>query len=111
MQRTAVDAYLCPYTRVPLRLEAAEPPGDEIASGSLVTENGGGYQILDGIPHLLRPELEEYTPDEAREKQYYEATAREYDAVLDWLFQSFRADETAVREKMISFLELEPGAR
>jgi ubiquinone/menaquinone biosynthesis C-methylase UbiE len=101
MYRPAVDSYRCPYSGEALRLEG----------NSLVSESGLEYRVIDGMARLIHPERESYSPEEAREMDYYEATARDYDAVLDWLFRSFYEDEASVRGTMIDLLELEPGHR
>lgn len=97
------DAYRCPYTGG--RLE--QRPGDD----TLVCECGLEFPVVDGIAHLIRPERESYSPEETREKEYYEATARTYDDVLDWLFRSFKENEDRVRARMIDLLELGAGDR
>jgi ubiquinone/menaquinone biosynthesis C-methylase UbiE len=97
------EAYLCPYTGGALeyREEAEE----------LVCACGLQFPVVDGIAHLLSPDRESYSPEEAREKEYYEATAQSYDDALDWLFRSFREDEGRVRGKMIDLLGLAPTSR
>ena len=110
MQRAVAEIYRCPYTGEHLRLEGT-PESGEIVHGSLVSESGLRFAVTDGIAHLIRPEKESYSPEEEREKEYYEATARGYDAVIDWLFTSFREDEQTVRRRMIDLLEIAPGHR
>jgi ubiquinone/menaquinone biosynthesis C-methylase UbiE len=102
VHRAAVEAYRCPYSGETLRQED---------DGTLVSESGLRYPVVDGIAHLIQADRESYGPEQEREKEYYEATARSYDAVLDWLFRSFYEDEDAVRDKMIDLLSLEPGHR
>jgi ubiquinone/menaquinone biosynthesis C-methylase UbiE len=99
----AVESYRCPYTGG--RLEHRDD--DRV----LVCECGLEFPVVDGIAHLIRPERESYSPEETREKEYYEATARSYDDELDWLFRSFKLDEQSVRAKMIDLLELGAGDR
>ena len=111
MHRTSVDSYRCPYTGERLRLEDAQESGGEIVSASLLSEGGLRYGVVDGIAHVIQPDRETYSPEETREAAYYEATARDYDAVIDWLFKSFREDETTSRAKMIDLLELRPDSR
>src|SRR3954451_11864755 len=109
MQQAAVGSFRCPYTGEPLELHGAAGE-DEISNGLLVSASGLEYPIVDGIPHLIRPELESFTPEEEREKEYYETTAQTYDHVLDWLFKSFYEDEQAVRSQMINLMQIEPTA-
>jgi ubiquinone/menaquinone biosynthesis C-methylase UbiE len=111
MHRAIVEVYRCPYSGERLRADGAAPDGGEIGNGTLVSESGLQYPVIDGMAHLIRPEKESYSPEEEREKEYYEATARGYDAVIEWLFQSFREDEQTVRRKMVDLLELAPNHR
>jgi ubiquinone/menaquinone biosynthesis C-methylase UbiE len=110
VDRPAIDSYRCPYSGETLRFSGDET-GDEITRGCLVSASGLKYPVIDGMPHLLLPERESYSPEEAREKEYYEATARSYDVVLDWLFESFYEDEAAVRRTMVDLLEVAPAHR
>lgn len=111
MHRAAAKAYRCPYSGDALHVQPTEESGDEVVRGVLATEGGATYPVIDGIAHLIQPEREAYSAEEAREKEYYEETAHSYDAVIDWLFQSFYEDESAVRGKMVDLLELAPGDR
>jgi ubiquinone/menaquinone biosynthesis C-methylase UbiE len=103
VDQAVADSYRCPYTGGRLRYRE---DGDV-----LVCDCGLDFPVVDGIARLIRPERETYSPEETREKEYYEATAKSYDEVLDWLFRSFREDEDRVRAAMIDLLELEPGDR
>jgi ubiquinone/menaquinone biosynthesis C-methylase UbiE len=102
--------YQCPYTGAPLQLASAEGNSHpEVWSGELVAESRR-YPILEGIPHLICHEDEEPSDDEKRECAYYEAHSDSYDAVVDWIFESFFENEDDVRERMIDLLHLRPGA-
>jgi SAM-dependent methyltransferase len=110
MHPSTIRTYRCPYSQEALHFRG-EMAGGEITEGVLVSASGLEYPLVDGIPHLIQPELESYSPDEAHEKEYYEATAHAYDSVLDWLFTSFYEDEAAVRRKVIDLLQVAPGDR
>jgi ubiquinone/menaquinone biosynthesis C-methylase UbiE len=110
VHRAAIETYRCPYSGDTLRLDG-EHAGGEITHGVLVSAGGLEYPVVEGMPHLVQPERESYSPEEAREKEYYEATARSYDEVIDWLFESFYENEDAVRGKMIDLLQLAPADR
>src|SRR5205807_524023 len=97
----ALDAYRCPYSGEALTLKQAPGRGSEHARHLLVSPSGLEYEVLDGMPHLLKSELESFSPTEEREKQYYEETARDYDAVIEWLFRSFGENEDDVRRRMV----------
>jgi len=107
----ALDAYRCPYSGEALTLKQAPGQGSEHARHLLVSPSGLEYEVLDGMPHLLKSELESFSPTEEREKQYYEETARDYDAVIEWLFRSFGENEDDVRRRMVDLLELQQHHR
>jgi ubiquinone/menaquinone biosynthesis C-methylase UbiE/uncharacterized protein YbaR (Trm112 family) len=111
MRSSAVAVYRCPYSGQTLHLDESEASGGAIVSGCLVSEAGLTYPIVDGIPHLIQPERETYSLAEVREKEYYESTALDYDAVIEWLFESFYEDEARVRGGIIDLLELDAQAR
>ena len=95
--------FVCPVTRQPLR-----PVHD--GGEFLESADGRRYPVIDGVPELLAPESRQRA-EAGRDQQYYRAKAREYDLGMDVLFQTFRADETAVRDRMIALLDLKAGAR
>jgi ubiquinone/menaquinone biosynthesis C-methylase UbiE len=76
-----------------------------------VSAGGLEYAVVDGVAHLIHPERESYGPEEARDNEFYEATAGDYDAAVDWVFRSFFADEADVRGRIVDLLELEPSHR
>ena len=108
MHRAAAETYCCPYTGQPLRFEVEEENEQEVMRGTLVTQAGLRYPVVDGFPHLIQPDRETYNDEEQREKEFYEATSDTYDAVIDWLFASFYEDEGAIRGKVIDLLDLTP---
>lgn len=110
MHKNTVSLYRCPYTNAPLRLVDAVTHGDDVVTGSLVTDSGRSYSIVDGIPHLVDASLETRGEEETREFEYYEATAAAYDAGMDWLFRSFHENEQEVRESMVANLRLAPNS-
>jgi len=76
-----------------------------------VAATGLEFRVVDGVAHLIQPERESYSAEEARENRYYETTARGYDAAIDWLFRSFFEDEAAVRRQLVDLLEIAPNHR
>jgi ubiquinone/menaquinone biosynthesis C-methylase UbiE len=113
MHPAMADTYRCPYSGKPLRIEVTEQDGDDVVGGRLLVEEEPAveYEIAGGMPRLIQFEREEFGPAEAREREYYEAVADEYDRVLDWLFESFYEDEHEFRSWMIDLLELKPTDR
>lgn len=111
MDESTAAVYRCPYTGEPLRLEGTEKSDGEVLSGHLVSPSGRRYRIESGIPHLIQAEEEAMSDRERQELAYYEASSRTYDAVMDWLFESFSENEESVREEMLAPLVLEPAFR
>ncbi len=112
MNRAVTEAYRCPYTGEKLRLEVKdEGVQGEVMQGSMTSAAGLRFPVRDGIPHLIQADLETYSEEEKREKEYYEATSRSYDAAMDWLFKSFSENEDAVRGRMVDLLEIQPSHR
>jgi len=63
MKEDLMDIICCPLDKHDLELRADEREDDEVISGSLVcTECGESYQIEDGIPNLLPPDMREDAP-------------------------------------------------
>ncbi len=55
-----MDVICCPLDKADLELDVDERDGEEILAGTLTcTECGEGYQIEDGIPNLLPPDMRE----------------------------------------------------
>ena len=97
-----MSEFVCPVTRQPLRL--VHDSGE-----FLETPDGRRYPVVDGIPELIAPESRQLA--EVHDQQYYRTKASEYDRGMDVLFRTFAADESAVREQLISPLNLSSGAR
>jgi ubiquinone/menaquinone biosynthesis C-methylase UbiE len=111
VKETTAQVYRCPYTQESLRLEALERDVAEVLSGSLAAPSGRQYPIRSGIPHLIHANEEAMNEREQKELDYYESSSDAYDAVIDWLFESFYEDEEAIREEMLSPLALQPAFR
>jgi len=63
MNDDLVDIICCPLDKHDLELDVEERDGDEILAGTLTcTECGETYDIEDGIPNLLPPDMREETP-------------------------------------------------
>jgi len=63
MNDDLVDIICCPLDKHDLELDVKERDGDEILAGTLTcTECGETYDIEDGIPNLLPPDMREETP-------------------------------------------------
>ena len=65
MKRDLMDVICCPVCKADLEL-AVEEEDDEIETGTLTcTECGEVYEIEDGIPDLLPPEMQDEDAAEA----------------------------------------------
>jgi ubiquinone/menaquinone biosynthesis C-methylase UbiE len=111
MKRRALDVYRCPYSGERLELAGAPEDDGAVVSGELVSAGGRRYPLADGVPHLINPDDEVIGEEEKEENAYYQSSSQGYDAVLDWVFKSFREDESVVRGKMIDLLEVGPRSR
>ncbi len=100
--------YLCPYTRAPLTLEPRDGAGGDVLAGVLRTPTGAEYAIDGGVARLFDPSRESFNEIEEREIKFYEETAANYDAIIDWVFTSFYEKEDEVRESMIDALRIPP---
>lgn len=100
------SAYVCPVTHAELGETAA---GLTRGDGTVFPFLGQGG--ASSIPNFVEPQvlggraqasLDMYDDDDATDR---------YRNFLDWLFATFRTDETAFRRDMIGRLRLRPGAR
>jgi len=111
MKLAAIDYYLCPVSHQPLSLELSRATEEGAVIGGILTDSSqkAAYTVRDGIPDftLHHSELPEHIQ---QNKLFYEKAAKEYDTGMDWLFQSFSADEKHLRKKMIDLLDLQPSA-
>jgi ubiquinone/menaquinone biosynthesis C-methylase UbiE len=111
MRTEDLEHLRCPVTHSALRLTDPDPgAGDEIVSGTLVSEEGRRYRIDRGVPDFI--DAAALTPSESRTQQEYDRVADGiYDVAVDWQFASMYADEQAERESMLDLLALAPDAR
>lgn len=109
MKREEVNLYVCPETRKPLTLRAAEESGGEIVSGVLAAEGGRQYQIRDGMPDLTYPP--NLPEQDAHARSFYDGRVEAYDKFLYLTFKTHGEDEQSLRNKFIDALELQPSHR
>jgi ubiquinone/menaquinone biosynthesis C-methylase UbiE len=98
----------CPACAGDLTL-SAQPEQGFVTTGTLRCSCGGEYAIRDGVTNFVYP-LQLMPSDEEFQRKY-DAGADQYDLGLRWLFESFYADENAIRSEMCDLLELKPNAR
>ncbi len=111
MKKESAKKYFCPYSKNPMTLAVSQEFDSEVIDGLFSTPAGKEYPVRDGIPRLISEDDEVFSDEERRENEYYEATAREYDHIMDWMFESFGENEDDVREKMVGLLSIKPGSR
>ncbi|MGE0753999.1 MAG: methyltransferase domain-containing protein [Alphaproteobacteria bacterium] len=108
MKKELAQSYRCPATGEALKLEVSKEQGGEVIEGAFVAACGNRYPIRNGLPDFTYPFTLEASDEEAR--QYYNEKADEYDAFLPLTFDTFKEDETAVRNRMIDDLNLKPDS-
>lgn len=101
--------YTCPVTRSSLQLEVFTAVGDEVVEGSFHNITGETFRIANGIPDFTWPRVLQESDE--RTRQSYEDIAQDYDRYAVLPFITYRADENAVRERMVDRLELETDSK
>ena len=108
MKTHLAATYRCPATHAPLTLVSSKQNGDEVITGMLKAGDAHHYPIHDGVPDFTYPQ--QLAASDAEAKAYYDTKADEYDAYLPLTFETFGADETAERNRMIDDLCLKPDS-
>ena len=98
--------FVCPQSHERLALN---PSADGVGT-QLRSPSGHTYSVVDGVPLLLGDTGPAAAPVQ-HSRAYYRQVADAYDVGMDWLFQSFHADENQVRGELVELLELQPGQR
>jgi SAM-dependent methyltransferase len=101
--------YTCPVTRSSLQLEVFTAVGDEVVEGSFHNTTGATFRIANGIPDFTWPRVLQESDE--RTRQSYEGIAQDYDRYAVLPFITYRADENAVRERMVDRLELQTDSK
>jgi SAM-dependent methyltransferase len=109
VRRSAVSTLKCPACRGAFVLETATGNESELTEGSLLCICGRSYPIEEGTPNLIYPD--HLLPSDEEFKRKYDEGAENYDAGLEWLFNSFYENEHEVRNQMLELLDLRPGSR
>lgn len=109
MNRQQAAIYICPATGSTLQLEIAKAVGDEVIEGVLRNSANTAFSIANGIPDFTWPHV--LQESDAQTRQSYEDMAQEYDRYAELPFITYRADEHAVRERMVDKLELQTDAK
>lgn len=109
MNRQQAATYICPTTGSALQLEIAKANGGEVIEGLLRNSSNVAFAIADGIPDFTWPPVLQASDEQTR--QSYEGMAQEYDCYATLPFITYRADEHAVRERMVAKLELQADSK
>jgi ubiquinone/menaquinone biosynthesis C-methylase UbiE len=109
MKIESIDLYRCPISRNKLFLKNNYKSFcSDIESGQLIAEGTGEiYNILNGIPQFVKITDEEknhYATNLFKEK------ARDYDKYQHLSFETFYADETETRNRLIDKLKLKSNS-
>jgi ubiquinone/menaquinone biosynthesis C-methylase UbiE len=111
MKRELLKVYVCPVSHSRLGISGAESADSaDLTEGQLVSETGAHYNLRQGVPIFLPFSLLSET-EQKTQAEYDSSAEQQYDAAVDWLFQSFYENEDDVREQMIDLLHLKPTAR
>ena len=106
MQAIEERTYVCPETKLPLKLAIHEEHFENVIKGRFISPNGPNYEISNGIPDLTYPPLLHELDEKAR--IFYNQRADAYDKYLHLTFETFGENETTTRNKMIDTLQLLP---
>jgi SAM-dependent methyltransferase len=109
MNRHQAAIYICPATSSTLQLEVFTANGDEVVEGAFRNSANVSFPIMDGIPDFTWPAV--LQESDAQTRQSYEDMAQEYDRYATLPFITYRADEHAVRERMVDKLELRTDSK
>lgn len=108
MRLSASRLYVCPQCKAPLRLDMLEDSGEQVLSGTLSCRCGEVFEIAHAIPDLTWPR--QLASSDMAAKQWYDANADVYDENLHLTFDTFREDESAVRNRLVDKLDLREGS-
>lgn len=110
MDKNQKDFYRSPATSAPLTLRVLSEKKNKVIEGELLAADGETrFAIHDGIPDFTWPPTLQQADAETRDS--YENMADDYDRYAPLPFQTYRADEEAVRERMVGLLELKEDSR
>lgn len=109
MNHRQATTYICPATGSTLKLEVVSAVGDEVLEGVLRNSSNISFPIIDGIPDFTWPA--ELLISDEQTRQSYEDMAQEYDRYAALPFITYRADEHAVRERMVNKLEIQADSK
>lgn len=109
MKKELAAQYRCPATGEKLTLEISKEKDGLVQEGAFVSASGNRYLVHNGLPDFTYPPTLGSSDEEAR--QYYNDKADEYDAYLPLTFDTFKVDETKIRNGMIDDLNLKTDSK
>lgn len=109
MNKNQQGFYRCPATRAPLQLHVTAQEGETILEGKFTNDDDHRFIIRNGIPDFTWPPT--LSQADAQTRDAYESMADDYDSYAPLPFRTYRADEDAVRERMVDLLELKQDSK
>ena len=106
MKFDALKLYVCPLNRTSLRLSINQQLNGDIVDGTLHSDSGLVFRIVAGVPDFTYPTI--LSESDRTSKDWYDANAAVYDDYLPLTFNTFKEDEAAVRQDLVSRLRLQP---
>lgn len=104
MKRERAKIYVCPASGSQLQLDVVKGDSSDVFDGSFRNCDNVTFPIVAGVPDFTWPRVLDEA--DARTRQDYESIAQDYDRYAPLPFITYRADEDAVRERMVDRLEL-----
>jgi ubiquinone/menaquinone biosynthesis C-methylase UbiE len=107
MKIRELEVYRCPMTGSKLKLVNPSIIGDNVESGTLISDTGIRFDISDFIPDFTWPKELANIDDVTR--AHYDKLANEYEKFADIPFRTFHQSNEEVREKITAKLSLKPN--
>lgn len=101
--------YVCPASGGKLNLNSEVEKNDVIEQGYFQSDFGFKYTITNGVPDFTFPKI--LGAIQNQQYDYYENNAESYDDIQSLTFDIHKEDESKIRNKMVSYLELTPDSK
>lgn len=108
MDKNVVGEYRCPVTGTELTLLDPVADGCHVLEGKLVSETGTVFPIRGGVPDFTWPK--ELIGTDAEARDYYEASAEDYDRYAYLTYKTYDENEEQVIDHMVDKLRLTPDS-
>jgi ubiquinone/menaquinone biosynthesis C-methylase UbiE len=101
--------YRCPISLSKLSLAVNKQEKDDVMDGTLTSETGIGYKIVEGVPDFTYPK--ELAQVDKQTRELYDKLANEYDKFADFPFRTFGISEAQVRENITDRLNIRKDSK